>query len=68
MPYSDADKAGLEFELESLRKERSVLMQEVVELQQQQRTTLQRARQVNQRLQSAELIQKQKEIIKMVIT
>jgi len=59
VPYSDADKAGLEFELESLRKERSVLMQEVVELQQQQRTTLQRARQVNQRLQSAELIQKQ---------
>jgi len=34
-------------------------MQEVVELRQQQRTTLHRARQVNQRLQSAELIHKQ---------
>ncbi|KAJ1418869.1 hypothetical protein SESBI_15469 [Sesbania bispinosa] len=36
-----------------------MLMQEVVELQQQQRTTVQRARQVNLRLQSAEQIQKQ---------
>ncbi|TKY62036.1 Heat stress transcription factor A-3 [Spatholobus suberectus] len=34
-------------------------MQEMVELQQQQRTILQHARQVNQRLQSAELVQKQ---------
>ncbi|KAL2345180.1 hypothetical protein Fmac_006465 [Flemingia macrophylla] len=58
-PHSDATKAGLEFEIEKLRNERSVLMQEVVELQQQQRTTLQRARHVNERLQSAELIQKQ---------
>ncbi|CAJ1887632.1 unnamed protein product [Sphenostylis stenocarpa] len=57
--YSDAGKAGLEFEIERLRKERSVLMQEVVELQQQQRTTLRRARQINQRLQSAEVIHRQ---------
>jgi len=56
---SDAGKAGLEFEIVSLGKERSVLMQEVVELRQQQRTTLHRARQVNQRLQYAELIHKQ---------
>ncbi|KAG4928396.1 hypothetical protein JHK85_054882 [Glycine max] len=40
-----AGKAGLEFEIESLRKDRSVLMQEVLELQQQQRTTLQCAKQ-----------------------
>ncbi|XP_027349202.1 heat stress transcription factor A-1b-like [Abrus precatorius] len=58
-PYTDATKSGLEFEIEGLRKERRVLMQEVVELQQQQLTMLQRARQVNQRLQSAEQIQKQ---------
>ncbi|KAG4913493.1 hypothetical protein JHK82_054078 [Glycine max] len=45
VPYSDAGKAGLEFEIESLRKDRSVLMQEVLELQQQQRTTLQCAKQ-----------------------
>ena len=47
VPYSDAGKAGLEFEIESLRKDRSVLMQEVLELQQQQRTTLQCAKKVN---------------------
>ncbi|BAT85820.1 hypothetical protein LR48_Vigan03g238000 [Vigna angularis] len=57
--WSDAGKAGLEFDIERLGKERSVLMQEVVELRQQQRTTLHRARQVNQRLQSAEVIHKQ---------
>ncbi|XP_020211658.1 heat stress transcription factor A-3 [Cajanus cajan] len=44
-PPSDATKAGLEFDIEKLRNERSFLMQEVVELKQQQRTTLQRARQ-----------------------
>ncbi|QCD98017.1 heat shock transcription factor 4 [Vigna unguiculata] len=58
-PHREAGKAGLEFEIERLGRERSVLMQEVVELRQQQRTTLHRARQVNQRLQSAELIHKQ---------
>ncbi|KAJ1376321.1 Winged helix-like DNA-binding domain superfamily [Sesbania bispinosa] len=58
-PSTDAGKSGLEVEIERLRKERSMLMQEVVELQQQQRTTVQRARQVNLRLQSAEQIQKQ---------
>ncbi|XP_061340230.1 heat stress transcription factor A-2e-like [Gastrolobium bilobum] len=58
-PSTNAEKSGLEVEIERLRKERSVLMQEVVELQQQQQTTVDRARQVNQRLQFAEQIQKQ---------
>ncbi|KAK7284915.1 hypothetical protein RJT34_19669 [Clitoria ternatea] len=58
-PYADAGKSGLELEIETLRKDRKVLMQEMVELQQQHQTTLQHARQVNQRLQSAEQTQKQ---------
>lgn len=58
MPYADAGTAEIEFEVEKLRKERSELMQEMVDLQQQQRLTLQHARQVNERLQSAELMQK----------
>lgn len=57
--WSDAGKAGLELDIERLGKEKSVLMQEVVELRQLQRTTLHRARQVNRRLQSAEVIHKQ---------
>ncbi|PNY15732.1 heat stress transcription factor a-3-like protein [Trifolium pratense] len=56
---SDAGKSGVEVEIERLRKERSVLMQEVVDLQQQQRMTASHAGNVNQRLQSAEQRQKQ---------
>ncbi|KAI5395870.1 hypothetical protein KIW84_062163 [Lathyrus oleraceus] len=56
---SDAGKFGAEVEIERLKKERSVLMQEVVDLQQQQRKTARRAGNVNQRLQSAEQRQKQ---------
>lgn len=56
---SDAGKSGVEVEIERLRKERTVLMQEVVDLQQQQRMTASHAGNVNQRLQSAEQRQKQ---------
>ncbi|KAK7345412.1 hypothetical protein VNO77_16016 [Canavalia gladiata] len=55
----DAGKPGVEVEVERLRKERKVLMQEVVDLQQQQRRTAHHAGEVNQRLQSAEQRQKQ---------
>ncbi|XP_027366240.1 heat stress transcription factor A-3-like [Abrus precatorius] len=56
---TDAGKSGVEVEIEKLRKERSMLMQEVVDLQQQQRKTVHHAGEVNQRLQSAEQRQKQ---------
>ncbi|XP_025634986.1 heat stress transcription factor A-3-like isoform X2 [Arachis hypogaea] len=55
----DAGRPGLEVEIELLRKERSMLMQEVVDLQQQQRRTVHHAGEVNQRLESAEQRQKQ---------
>lgn len=58
-PCTDSGKSGVEVEIEKLRKERSMLMQEVVDLQQQQRTTVHHAGEVNQRLQSAEQRQKQ---------
>ncbi|MED6122719.1 hypothetical protein PIB30_042504 [Stylosanthes scabra] len=58
-PSSDAGRPGLEVEIELLRKERSLLMQEVVDLQQQQRRTVHHAGEVNQRLESAEQRQKQ---------
>lgn len=57
-PSSEAGNCELEIEVERLRKERSMLMQEVVDLQQQQRKTVSHAREVNQRLQSAEQRQK----------
>ncbi|KAJ1419499.1 Winged helix-like DNA-binding domain superfamily [Sesbania bispinosa] len=56
---SDAGKSGVEVEIEKLRKDRSMLMQEVIDLQQQQRRTVHHAGEVNQRLQSAEQRQKQ---------
>ncbi|TKY53047.1 Heat stress transcription factor A-3 [Spatholobus suberectus] len=56
---TDAVKSGVEVEIERLRKERSMLMEEVVDLQQQQRRTAHRTGEVNQRLQSAEQRQKQ---------
>ncbi|XP_030453761.1 heat stress transcription factor A-3 isoform X1 [Syzygium oleosum] len=58
-PSSEAAKPGLEVEVEMLRKEKSMLMQEVVELQQQHRGTAHHAEAVNQRLQAAEQRQKQ---------
>lgn len=58
---SEAGKSGLEVEIERLRKERSMLMQDVVDLQQQQRRTVHQAGEVNQRLQSAE--QRQKKMV-----
>ncbi|KAF7818742.1 Heat stress transcription factor A-3 [Senna tora] len=56
---SEAGKSELEVEIERLRKERSMLMQDVVDLQQQQRRTVHQAGEVNQRLQTAEQRQKQ---------
>ncbi|XP_047161925.1 heat stress transcription factor A-3-like [Vigna umbellata] len=51
----------VEVEIEKLRKERTILMEEVVDLQQEQRRTANRAGEVNQRLQSAE--QRQKKMV-----
>ncbi|KAF9680166.1 hypothetical protein SADUNF_Sadunf06G0092800 [Salix dunnii] len=56
---TEAGRSGLESEVERLRKERSVMMQEVIELQQQQSGTVHRVQSVNQRLQAAEQRQKQ---------
>ncbi|KAK6126308.1 hypothetical protein DH2020_039953 [Rehmannia glutinosa] len=58
-PTDDANKAALEAEIEHLRKERSLMMQEVVELQHQQRGTVQHMEIVNEKLQTAEKRQKQ---------
>ncbi|KAJ8532760.1 hypothetical protein K7X08_015649 [Anisodus acutangulus] len=48
-------------EIEKLRKEKSLMMQEVIELQQQQRGTVQQMEAVNEKLQAAE--QKQKQMV-----
>ncbi|KAK7392563.1 hypothetical protein VNO78_21006 [Psophocarpus tetragonolobus] len=56
---TDAEKSGVEAEIEKLREERTMIMEEVVDLQQEQRRTARRAGEVNQRLQSAEQRQKQ---------
>ncbi|XP_020239991.1 heat stress transcription factor A-3 [Cajanus cajan] len=56
---TDAGKSGVEVEIERLRKERSMLMDELVDLQQEQRRTAHHALEVNQRLQTAEQRQKQ---------
>ncbi|XP_038905576.1 heat stress transcription factor A-3 [Benincasa hispida] len=58
-PSIGGGKSGLEDEIGRLKKERSMLMQEVVELQQQQKGTAQHVNTVNRRLQSAEQRQKQ---------
>ncbi|PIN09952.1 hypothetical protein CDL12_17458 [Handroanthus impetiginosus] len=55
----EAGKAALEGEIEHLRKERNSMMQEVVELQRQQRGTGQHMELVNEKLQRAEKRQKQ---------
>lgn len=59
MSSGEVGKAGVEGELERLRRERSLMMQEVVELQQQQRGTGQHVEAVNEKLQAAEQRQKQ---------
>lgn len=51
---ASADTSGMKDDIEKLRKERSMLMQEVVELQQQHRGTASHVEVVNQRLQAAE--------------
>ncbi|KAJ0028489.1 hypothetical protein Pint_35875 [Pistacia integerrima] len=57
-PSAEAVTPGMKDDIEKLRKERSMLMQEVVELQQQHRRTASHVEVVNQRLQAAELRQK----------
>ncbi|KAL1813272.1 hypothetical protein ACET3Z_023337 [Daucus carota] len=60
-PSSDLRKAQIEDEIERLRKERGMMMQEVIELQQQHHCTVQHMEAVNEKLQAAE--QKQKQMI-----
>jgi heat shock transcription factor len=63
-PSTEAGRPALEGEIERLRKEKSMMMQEVAELQQQQRGTFQHMESVNQWLQSAE--QRQKQMVSFV--
>ncbi|KAI9154407.1 hypothetical protein LWI28_025956 [Acer negundo] len=58
-PSSDAGKSGMICDIEKLRKEGSILMQEVVELQQQHRWTASHVEVVNQKIQVAERRHKQ---------
>lgn len=55
----ETGKSALEAEIVKLRKERSVMMQEVAELQRQQRGTIQHMENVGEKLQAAEQRQKQ---------
>lgn len=55
----EAGKAELEGEIDRLRKEKNLMMQEVVELQHQQRGTFKHMEMVNEKLQTAERRQKQ---------
>ncbi|KDP37290.1 hypothetical protein JCGZ_06744 [Jatropha curcas] len=57
-PSTEAGKSELQSEIERLRQERSTMMQEVVELQQQQRGAVHHMEAVNQRLKTAEQRQK----------
>lgn len=63
-PSTEAGRPALEGEVERLRKEKTMIMQEVVELQQQQQGTFHHMESVNQRLQSAE--QRQKQMVSFV--
>ncbi|XP_059667492.1 heat stress transcription factor A-3 [Cornus florida] len=56
---TETGKTGLEGEIVRLRREKSSMMQEMIELQQQQRGTVQHMDVVNERLQAAEQRQKQ---------
>ncbi|KAL3623381.1 Heat stress transcription factor A-3 [Castilleja foliolosa] len=57
-PSQDSNKAALEAEIEHLRKDRSLMMLEVVELRNQQRDTAQHIELVNKKLQTSEKRQK----------
>ncbi|XP_031270944.1 heat stress transcription factor A-3 [Pistacia vera] len=57
-PSAEAVTPGMKDDIEKLRKERCMLVQEVVELQQQHRGTASHVEAVNQRLQAAEQRQK----------
>ncbi|KAK2981502.1 hypothetical protein RJ640_030964 [Escallonia rubra] len=56
---NEAGNPVLEYELETLKKERSLILQEVVQLQQQQCGTAQNMKAVNDKLEAAEHRQKQ---------
>lgn len=56
---TEAGKTAFEGEIEKLKQEKQSMMQEVIELQQQQRGTVQHMRAVNEKLQAAEQRQKQ---------
>ncbi|KAK8600435.1 hypothetical protein V6N13_059784 [Hibiscus sabdariffa] len=58
-PSTEVGRSGVEGEIERLRKEKSMLMQEVLELQQEQQGTTLHVEVVNKRLQSAEQRQRQ---------
>ncbi|XP_031395517.1 heat stress transcription factor A-3 [Punica granatum] len=58
---SEASRSGVEVEVGKLRKEKSALMQQVIELRQQHSGTAQHVETVNQRLRAAE--QKQKQMV-----
>ena len=53
-PSSEIAMSGLESEVERLRKQKSLLMQEVIELQQQHSGTIHQMEVVNERIQAAE--------------
>ncbi|KAK1392522.1 heat stress transcription factor A-3 [Heracleum sosnowskyi] len=57
----EVGKPSVEDEIERLRRERTMMMQEVIELQQQHRGTIQHMEAVNEKLQAAE--QKQKQMV-----
>ncbi|CBI30247.3 unnamed protein product, partial [Vitis vinifera] len=57
-PSSEIAMSGLESEVERLRKQKSLLMQEVIELQQQHSGTIHQMEVVNERIQAAEKRQK----------
>ncbi|RVW48207.1 Heat stress transcription factor A-3 [Vitis vinifera] len=57
-PSSEIAMSGLESEVERLRKQKSLLMQEVIELQQQHSGTIRQMEVVNERIQAAEKRQK----------
>ncbi|XP_059463612.1 heat stress transcription factor A-3 isoform X1 [Corylus avellana] len=63
-PSTEAGRPALEGEIERLRKDKSMMMQEVAELQQQQWGTFHHMESVNQKLQSAE--QRQNQMVSFV--
>ena len=62
---TEAGRSDVEIEIERLRKERTMLMEEVVDLKQEQRRMAHRAGEVNQRLQSTE--QRQKQMVSFLV-